>query len=69
MPRAVGVFCQIGWPVIPYPVDFRSGAFVQEIGWDFANNLDDLNIGVKEWVGFLAYWLRGKLPSLLTDTC
>ena len=24
MPRAVGVFCQANWPVIPYPVDHRS---------------------------------------------
>ena len=69
MPRAIGVFCQIGWPLIAYPVDYRSGAFVNEIGWNFASNLDDLNTAAKEWVGLLAYWLTGKTTSLLSDTC
>lgn len=69
MPRSVGVFCQAGWSVLPYPVDYRSGAFIARIGWNFAHNLDDLNVGVKEWVGLLAYWLTGKTPSLLPNSC
>jgi len=63
MPRAVGIFCKIDWPVITYPVDYRSGAFAQRIGWNFVGNLDDLNVGAKEWVGLLAYWLTGKITS------
>jgi uncharacterized SAM-binding protein YcdF (DUF218 family) len=50
MPRSVGVFCKANWPVIPYPVDFRT-----EPG-----HLQTLVTGVKEWIGLLAYRLTGK---------
>ena len=24
MPRSMGIFCKVGWPMIPYPVDHRT---------------------------------------------
>ncbi|MGG7645460.1 YdcF family protein [Rhodovulum sp. YNF3179] len=64
MPRAVGSFCAAGWQNIrPWPAGFRSGAFRQRIGWDLARNLDDLNTGVKEWIGLMAYWVSGRVLS------
>jgi hypothetical protein len=32
----------------------------KEIGWDFSSNLEDLNTGITEWVGRLAYRLMGR---------
>jgi len=49
MPRAIRSFRRAGWTgVIPYPVDYRSGRFVDDIGWDLTKNLKTLNIAVKE---------------------
>ncbi|MDP7537330.1 MAG: YdcF family protein [Methylococcales bacterium] len=61
MPRAVGVFCQVGWDVIPYPVDFATlPGYLGTIEWDFAKHLQLLKIAIKEWVGLSAYRFTGK---------
>lgn len=61
MPRALRNFERAGWPaLVPYPVDYRSGAFVDGIGWDLAENLFNLNLAVKEYVGLLVYGLKGQ---------
>jgi len=71
MPRAVGSFCAAGWKnLLPWPTDYRSGAFASRIGWDLARNLDELNTGVKEWIGLVAYWVSGRvLPPGSTPGC
>lgn len=70
MPRSMAVFCAAGWTnITPYPVDHRTGAFSARSGWAFAANLEDLNVGVKEWVGLLAYRLTGRTRSLLQPSC
>jgi uncharacterized SAM-binding protein YcdF (DUF218 family) len=70
MPRSVGVFCAAGWSAItPYPVDHRTGNFRNRIGWRFATNLEDLNIGVREWIGLFAYRLTGRTDALVPDSC
>ena len=54
MPRAMHEFRKAGWPeLLPYPVDYRSGRFVDGIGWDLAENLRVLNIALHETVGLL----------------
>ena len=61
MRRAVASFCGAGWKnIVPWPADYRSGGFVDRIGWDFANNLQDLNVGMKEWIGLAAYSLTRR---------
>ena len=61
MPRSVGVFCKVGWDVIPYPVDFQTMPGHQlRADWNFGGHLRDLNTAVKEWVGLFAYSLFGK---------
>lgn len=64
MPRSVGIFCAQGWPVHPYPVDYRSGPFVERIRWNLALHLRDLNTGFREWVGLVAYYVTGRSASL-----
>lgn len=61
MPRSLLIFEQSGWPLlVPYPVDYRSGLFVDGVGWDLAENLFNLNLAVKEYVGLLVYGLKGR---------
>nr|WP_210277759.1 YdcF family protein [Microvirga lupini] len=66
MPRAVGVFETVGFPVTPYPVDFRTAggsrthrpfAFISE-------GLRRLDIGTKEWAGLIAYYASGRTTRL-----
>lgn len=61
MGRALASFEETGWrEIIPHPVDYRTGSFNGGIGWNLAGNLEVLNIAIKEWVGRLAYRLRGR---------
>jgi uncharacterized SAM-binding protein YcdF (DUF218 family) len=70
MPRAVGVFCGMDWPVIPYPVDHYSNPkYLLRVEWGFAAHLRNLGIGVKEWVGLLAYYLSGKTDEVFPKGC
>jgi len=66
MPRAVGVFEKAGFPVTPYPVDFRTAggsrthrpfAFVSE-------GLRRLDIATKEWAGLIGYYATGRTQRL-----
>lgn len=61
MGRALASFEAAGWEkIMPYPVDYRTGRFVDNIGWNLAGNLNTLNLAIKEWVGRLAYQLTGR---------
>lgn len=68
MPRAVGIFCQQDWPVLPWPVDHRSErGNLLRIQFQFAFNLLTLREASREWTGLLAYAISGKSDSLLPD--
>jgi uncharacterized SAM-binding protein YcdF (DUF218 family) len=59
IPRAVGVFRKAGWPVIPYPVDFRTqGAYKIQLGFNLVGELERLELGVQEWTALVHYRLR-----------
>jgi uncharacterized SAM-binding protein YcdF (DUF218 family) len=61
MRRAVASFCAAGWKnIVPWPTDYRTGGFADRIGWNFALNLNDLNTGVREWIGLAAYSLTRR---------
>jgi uncharacterized SAM-binding protein YcdF (DUF218 family) len=65
MPRAVGIFCQLGWPVTPYPVDHNTNPnYLFRLEWDFGTHLNQLVMGTHEWTGLLAYRITGKTSSL-----
>jgi len=66
MPRAMGVFRKVGFPVEPWPVDYRTAdegdrfqAFESP-----AEGLRRLELAVHEWVGLIAYWLMGRSDEL-----
>lgn len=61
MGRALASFEAAGWSqIIPHPVDYRTGSFIDGIDWNFAGNLEVMNIAIKESVGRLAYRLAGR---------
>jgi uncharacterized SAM-binding protein YcdF (DUF218 family) len=65
MPRAVGVFRGAGWTEItPWPVNYTTGS-TPRVWYDapFPTRLNQFEAGLREWVGMLAYWLLGRLPS------
>jgi uncharacterized SAM-binding protein YcdF (DUF218 family) len=63
MPRSVGIFRRAGWPVLAYPVDYRS---TRELSWspDLLSGLDALNESLREWVGLVAYRLMDRTDAL-----
>ncbi|MBI1207340.1 MAG: YdcF family protein [Azospirillum sp.] len=66
MPRAVGVFRQAGWPVVAWPVDYRTlpdSGFALRL--DLSWGLDLATDAVKEWIGLAAYRMIGRTSSLL----
>ena len=70
MPRSVGIFCKQGWPVIPYPVDHATAPDERVvIHFSMADNLRNLNIAVREWIGLYAYYVTGKTAQLLPSRC
>ncbi len=71
MRRAVASFCAAGWKnIVPWPTDYRTGGFADRIGWDFALNLNELNLGVKEWIGLAAYSLTSRASDAIeTSDC
>ena len=66
MPRAVGVFCQANWPVVPYPVDHRTqrGKLLR-MSFHFSANLRIMELAMREWMGLLTYRLTGRSDRLL----
>ncbi|WP_246669016.1 YdcF family protein [Ancylobacter sp. TS-1] len=65
MPRAVGCFEAAGFPVIAYPVDFRTTG---EAGWlrpfdSVAQGLGFFDLALREWVGLAAYYLTRWIAS------
>ncbi|MDC1318298.1 YdcF family protein [Candidatus Thioglobus sp.] len=70
MPRSVGVFCSLGWPVLPFPVDHLTlPNQISQLGANFSGNLSELVIGMKEWVGLTAYFATGKINKILPSDC
>lgn len=66
MPRSIGVFRNVGFDVIPYPVDFRTRGRTDALRpFDsIASGLERTDIAAKEWIGLVAYWLSGRSSAL-----
>jgi uncharacterized SAM-binding protein YcdF (DUF218 family) len=66
MPRAVGLFRKVGFAVEPYPVDWRAGSAddLLLLGYLSSDGLNRTDTAVREWIGLLAYRLRGRIDDL-----
>ncbi len=67
MPRSVGLFRKAGFAVEPYPVDWRAGKRADILTFSpvAVDGLERTDIGIREWIGLLAYWVTGKIDDLL----
>ncbi|MAW85722.1 MAG: hypothetical protein CMJ42_04235 [Phyllobacteriaceae bacterium] len=66
MPRSMALFRQAGFAVTPWPVDYRTPG---PAGLGMARRapvdaLDELTLGLREWIGLTAYYLTGRIPQL-----
>jgi uncharacterized SAM-binding protein YcdF (DUF218 family) len=61
MPRAMRSFEAAGWTgLVSWPVDYRTSAFTDGVGWNLTKNLAVLNTAFRERVGQIAYRLSGR---------
>ena len=61
MPRALRSFEAAGWTgLVPWPVDYRTSAFADGMGWNLIRNLQVLNTAIREQVGQIAYRISGR---------
>lgn len=67
MPRAMGVFRKAGFPVIPWPVDYRTaGPRDRWLPFEApSEGLRRLEAALHEWYGLIAYRLMGRSDDLL----
>ena len=65
MPRSMGIFRQLDWDVIPWPVDYNT---MKSYRWSgkiaFASHLDGLEDALREWIGLIAYWAMGRTDAI-----
>ena len=62
MPRAVGCFRAVGWPVVADPVDFEA---VRRFHISLAHGLDSIDLAAHEWLGLVFYRIAGWTDALL----
>jgi uncharacterized SAM-binding protein YcdF (DUF218 family) len=69
MPRAIGVFRQLGFPVEAYPVDWRTPAPEDDLTpfVSLADGLRQIDLGFHEWTGLIAYRLTGNTSALFPE--
>lgn len=66
MPRAIGCFRKAGFPVIAYPVDYRTSGW-DEIMQPFSSipeGLRRMDFVLKEYTGLVSYYLSGRTDAL-----
>jgi uncharacterized SAM-binding protein YcdF (DUF218 family) len=65
MPRSIASFDGVGWPVIPYPVDYRIDPRTGlRANFSLLDGLGDSTLAGKEWAGLLGYRLMGWTRQL-----
>ncbi len=66
MPRSVACFDAAGWPVVAWPVAYKSAA-TAAVEWrhpTLGDHLSKLETALHEWVGLAVYWLEGRTRVL-----
>jgi uncharacterized SAM-binding protein YcdF (DUF218 family) len=66
MPRSIGLFRKAGFDVVPWPVDYRT-AGNERIGPaqdNVADSMQNLALGIREWIGLVAYRLNGRIDGI-----
>lgn len=69
MPRSVGSFRAAGFPVEPWPVDYRTHGW-RDLRWPFSKASEGwrrVDNAVREWIGLLAYRMTGRTDRLFPE--
>jgi uncharacterized SAM-binding protein YcdF (DUF218 family) len=65
MPRSMGVFRRAGWPVVAWPVNYRTGPGVTDwLDPSLPVRLQEFEWSAREWIGLLAYRLAGRTDAV-----
>jgi len=64
MPRSVAIARAVGFPVIPWPTDYRTWPAGLDPGGTLGDGLGLLDATFHEWVGLVVYRLTGRLATL-----
>jgi len=66
MPRSIGVFRKVGFPVEAHPVDWRTRGPIDALQpfLTLSDGVRRTDTAAREWVGLLAYWLTGRTSEL-----
>ena len=68
MPRSIASFDAVGWPVIPYPVDYRIDPRTGlDANFNLLDGLSAATLAGKEWAGLLGYRLMGWTRQLFPE--
>lgn len=65
MPRSMALFSKAGFPVVAWPVDYRTSG-QEGVGLFTDNPADSLantTMAIREWTGLVAYWLSGRIDE------
>ncbi|MEO8242597.1 MAG: YdcF family protein [bacterium] len=61
MRRAMETFRRAGWQdLTAWPVDYRSGDLSDGARWRLDQNLEGVDIALKEYLGLFVYWITGR---------
>jgi uncharacterized SAM-binding protein YcdF (DUF218 family) len=60
MPRAMGIAKKVGWPMLPWPTDYRTTRETRYHFGDVIGNLEMTDMAVREYIGLLSYRASGK---------
>ncbi len=60
MPRAVGCFRALGWPVIADPVDYGTSPDGDPPSFSLLAGLDGVHWALREWIGLAFYRIAGR---------
>src|ERR1700738_131032 len=68
MPRSVGVFRKAGFPIEPFPVDWRVGgrSDLFQFSVSALEGLGRIDTAIREWIGLVAYWATGRTSELFS---
>ena len=66
MPRSMGLFRAAGFPVVPYPVDYRTTGTWRDAlpNLQLSFGLARLDFVTREWIGLVAYRLSGRIADV-----
>lgn len=66
MPRSVGLFRKAAFPVVPWPVDYRTSGRegVGVFRDNPADSLQNTTLALREWMGLIAYKFVGRINSV-----